>query len=55
MVLRIVADDLTGALDTAAPFAAAGGPLPVRWNPAAQGGSYALDTETRERSDASRA
>jgi D-threonate/D-erythronate kinase len=53
MVLRIIADDLTGALDTAAPFAAAGGPLPVRWNPAAQGGSYALDTETRERSDAS--
>ena len=27
--LRIVADDLTGALDTAAPFAAARGPLPV--------------------------
>ena len=50
MVLRIVADDLTGALDTAAPFAAAGARLPVRWDRAAQGGSYALDTETRERS-----
>ena len=50
MVLRIVADDLTGALDTAAPFAAAGAPLPVRWGRAAQSGSYALDTETRERS-----
>ena len=49
MVLRIVADDLTGALDTAAPFAAAGAPLPVRWDQTAQGGSYALDTETRER------
>jgi D-threonate/D-erythronate kinase len=49
VVLRIVADDLTGALDAAAPFAAAGAPLPVRWDQAPQGGSYALDTETRER------
>ena len=55
MVLRIVADDLTGALDTAAPFAAAGAPLPVRWDQAAQDGSYALDIETRERGDVSHA
>jgi uncharacterized protein YgbK (DUF1537 family) len=55
LVLRIVADDLTGALDTAAPFAAAGAPLPVFWDQAAPGGSYALDTETRERGDASHA
>ena len=50
MILRIVADDLTGALDSAAPFAAATSPLPVHWDRAPQGGSYALDTETRERS-----
>jgi uncharacterized protein YgbK (DUF1537 family) len=50
VVLRIVADDLTGALDTAAPFAAAGAPFPVLWDQAApRQGSYALDTETRER------
>jgi uncharacterized protein YgbK (DUF1537 family) len=55
VVLRIVADDLTGALDTAAPFAAAMGPLPVVWDQGARSGSYALDTETRERDDASRA
>ncbi|MCU0983591.1 MAG: hypothetical protein MUC89_01440 [Acetobacteraceae bacterium] len=29
--LRLLADDLTGALDSAAPFAAAGEPLSVRW------------------------
>jgi D-threonate/D-erythronate kinase len=52
LVLRIVADDLTGALDTAAPFAAASSPLPVHWDQAARSGSYALDTETRERADA---
>ncbi len=51
VTLRIVADDLTGALDTAAPFAAAGEPLPVVWDQAARSGSYALDTETRERFD----
>jgi D-threonate/D-erythronate kinase len=48
VVLRIVADDLTGALDSAAPFAAAGGSLPVYWDPTLRSGSYALDTETRE-------
>jgi uncharacterized protein YgbK (DUF1537 family) len=50
--VRIVADDLTGALDSAAPFAAALGALPVVWDPAiAPAGSYALDTESRERAD----
>jgi D-threonate/D-erythronate kinase len=53
--LRIVADDLTGALDSAAPFAAAGGPLPVFWDRTTRSGSYALDTETRERISAERA
>jgi D-threonate/D-erythronate kinase len=54
VVLRIVADDLTGALDSAAPFAAASGPLPVFWDPAPRSGSYALDTETRERGSTDR-
>jgi D-threonate/D-erythronate kinase len=49
LVLRIVADDLTGALDTAAPFAAAGEPLPVCWDQTRRSGSYAFDSETRER------
>lgn len=49
LVLRIVADDLTGALDTAAPFAAATDPVPVFWDQTRRSGSYALDTETRER------
>jgi D-threonate/D-erythronate kinase len=51
VVVRIVADDLTGALDAAAPFAAAMGALPVFWDQTAHSGSYALDTESRERSD----
>ncbi|MGH6919077.1 MAG: four-carbon acid sugar kinase family protein [Geminicoccaceae bacterium] len=54
MVVRIVADDLTGALDAAAPFAAALGPFPVFWDRAPRSGSYALDTETRERNLADR-
>jgi D-threonate/D-erythronate kinase len=49
MRVRIVADDLTGALDTAAPLVALAGPLPVYWNPArATAGSFALDTESRD-------
>ncbi len=51
MQIRIVADDLTGALDTAAPLVALAGPLPVYWNPAqaaATAGSFALDTESRD-------
>lgn len=47
-VIRIMADDLTGALDAAAPFALAQGPLPVLWRaerlPA---GSFAFDSESR--------
>jgi uncharacterized protein YgbK (DUF1537 family) len=47
-VLRLIADDLTGALDTAAEFAALAGPVPVRWDGAAQPGSLALASNTRE-------
>jgi D-threonate/D-erythronate kinase len=54
VTLRIVADDLTGALDSAAPFAATRGPLPVFWHQTTRSGSYALDTETREQSTACR-
>jgi uncharacterized protein YgbK (DUF1537 family) len=51
MRVRIVADDLTGALDTAAPLVALAGPLPVYWDRAvipAVAGSFALDTESRD-------
>ena len=51
MNLRIVADDLTGALDSAAPLAALAGPLPVFWQRgaiAAEVTSFALDTESRD-------
>ncbi len=50
MKLRIVADDLTGALDAAAPLAALAGPLPVLWQRAAIAAapSFALDTESRD-------
>lgn len=34
LCVRLVADDLTGALDAASPFARAGMPLPVTWHPA---------------------
>jgi uncharacterized protein YgbK (DUF1537 family) len=50
-VVRIIADDLTGALDAAAPFVAVTGPLPVLWDipsNARPGDSFALDTETRD-------
>jgi uncharacterized protein YgbK (DUF1537 family) len=46
-VLRLLADDLTGALDTAAELAALCGPVPVRWT-AGGAGSLALDSGTRE-------
>ena len=51
-VLRLLADDLTGALDTAAEFTGSG-PVPVRWSwagaiPARLQGSAALDSGTRE-------
>jgi uncharacterized protein YgbK (DUF1537 family) len=50
-VVRIVADDLTGALDAAAPLVGLAGPLPVFWDPQAAGkagGSFALDSESRD-------
>jgi uncharacterized protein YgbK (DUF1537 family) len=47
-VLRLVADDLTGALDTAAEFAALAGPVPVRWGIGEAEGSLAVATGTRE-------
>lgn len=49
--LCLIADDLTGALDTAAQFATVGGPIPVYWrtpsHPLPQTG-LALDSGTRE-------
>jgi uncharacterized protein YgbK (DUF1537 family) len=46
--VAILADDLTGALDSAAPFASAEAPIPVVWDAAALPvGDFALDTETR--------
>ncbi len=50
-ILRIVADDLTGALDSAAPLARRTGALPVLWDQAAtpaRTGSFALDTDSRD-------
>jgi D-threonate/D-erythronate kinase len=51
MRVRIVADDLTGALDTAAPLVPLGRPLPVFWGHAPSlltAESFALDTESRD-------
>ena len=48
-VVRILADDLTGALDAAAPFVDAGESIPVRWSgdPCGFSGALAFDSETR--------
>ncbi|WP_027583935.1 four-carbon acid sugar kinase family protein [Bradyrhizobium sp. Ai1a-2] len=49
--LRLLADDLTGALDTAAEFVSALGPLDVAWHAGAladRHGSFAIDSGTRE-------
>ena len=47
--LRLLADDLTGALDTAAEFVGAFGPLEVVWSTAApETASFAIDSSTRE-------
>lgn len=47
--LRLIADDLTGALDTAAEFTALAGPVPVRWDGRGRmPSSLALATLTRE-------
>ena len=53
-VVRMLADDLTGAVDTICPFATVAEPIPVFWQGGALppvSGSFALDTETREESD----
>ncbi|MBL6457630.1 hypothetical protein JMJ55_20040 [Belnapia sp. T6] len=47
-VLRLLADDLTGALDTAAELSTLCGPVPVRWEAALPSGSFALSSGTRE-------
>ncbi|QTL05009.1 hypothetical protein J5J86_06795 [Aquabacter sp. L1I39] len=47
--LRLIADDLTGALDSAMAFVRPGRPLPVHLRaPAMAGGSLAIDSDTRE-------
>jgi D-threonate/D-erythronate kinase len=51
-LLRLIADDLTGALDTGAQFAAPGQPIPVFMDgrlPAAMPLSFAVDSATREK------
>lgn len=53
--LRLIADDLTGALDTAAQFTARLGPIPVFWPgriPDRLPPSAAVDTGTREEGEA---
>ncbi len=47
MMLRLIADDLTGALDSAAEFAGDFGAVRVAWQPGGDG-SLALDSGTRE-------
>ena len=49
-ILRLIADDLTGALDTAAQFTGRIGPLPVLLDrmTAAPEGSYALNLSCRD-------
>ena len=49
-ILRLIADDLTGALDTAAQFTGRIGPLPVLLDRtyAAPEGSYVLDLSCRD-------
>jgi D-threonate/D-erythronate kinase len=46
--VRIMADDLTGALDAAARVVHAVGPLPVRWRTTGARGALAFDTGSRE-------
>jgi D-threonate/D-erythronate kinase len=51
--VRLMADDLTGALDTAAQFVPAFGTIRTGWSLAGAGeGTFALDTGTRERNEA---
>jgi uncharacterized protein YgbK (DUF1537 family) len=46
--LRLLADDLTGALDSAARFVPVAGPIPVHWDPTEHAGPAAFDTGTRD-------
>jgi uncharacterized protein YgbK (DUF1537 family) len=57
-LLRLIGDDLTGALDTAAQFAVATRPIPVFWGellPASLPAAFAIDAGTRETDDKSSA
>lgn len=47
-VLRLLADDLTGALDTAAELSGRCGPVPVRWDAMPVRGSAAFSSASRE-------
>ena len=46
--LHLIADDLTGALDTGAQFIPLAGPINVHWRPVAASGSVAMDSGARE-------
>ncbi len=47
-VLRLLADDLTGALDSAARFVPLVGPVPVVWAGPIPSGTVAIDSGTRD-------
>jgi len=47
-MLRLLADDLTGALDSAARFVPLVGPVPVVWSADAPAGHVAIDSGTRD-------
>ena len=47
-VLRLLADDLTGALDSAARFVPLVGPVPVVWSDPIPAGTVAIDSGTRD-------
>jgi uncharacterized protein YgbK (DUF1537 family) len=47
-LFRLLADDLTGALDTAAELTTLCGPVPVRWDASAVHGSAAFSSTSRE-------
>ena len=51
--LRVLADDLTGALDSAARFVPAAGPIPTFWKPPlALPATASIDLATRELTEA---
>lgn len=49
--LRLLADDLTGALDSAARFVPVHGPIPVCWRRSTETAAAAYTSETREAAD----